>query len=244
MLGTQQVAQPDTQQVARREAAFCDVTGHANERSLLAAMVGPHAVAGNKVPTVRIGPEDDIDDHLVWLAIANSFVLDWIARRRIATSLNFFHLNQFPFPDLDPCDRRRARLADLARQLSETVDAWDEATLHRRALQRADIDAIVVSLFGLGIEDVTHLLDDFPLLDRHQPPSPAGPRSTITRDLLLSVCARENNEHVGDVRVLGMEPQSGPTDLDERVASALAAGQIAYLPAEAAKCLWRGTRRG
>ena len=38
-------------------AAFCDVTGHANERTILAAVVPAIAVCGNKVPTCEFDQE-------------------------------------------------------------------------------------------------------------------------------------------------------------------------------------------
>ena len=82
-------------------ASFCDVTGHANERTVLAAVVPALAVCGNKLPAYNFeGGDEDIT--YLWVAIADSFVVDWIARRRVSTTSNYFHWYELPFPRLDP----------------------------------------------------------------------------------------------------------------------------------------------
>ena len=168
-------------------AGFCDVTGHANERTVLAALVPGKSVCGNKVPTCQF----DVDKpllHLIWIAIANSFVLDWIVRRRISTTLNFFHWRQVPFPRVDPSSDIGRELAFMAAELcyhpsfSSGFMRWLERsdlpthvlprgmiTLRKRADLRARIDAIVADLYGLTIEEFAVVLSDFPLLDRRQP---------------------------------------------------------------------------
>lgn len=39
-------------------ACFCDVTGQHNVRTVLAALIPPHCVCGNKVPVCRFDRED------------------------------------------------------------------------------------------------------------------------------------------------------------------------------------------
>jgi hypothetical protein len=53
---------------------FCDVASPTNSRSLIAALVPPNTICGDKVPTITFGPE--INDLLLWLAIANSLAMD------------------------------------------------------------------------------------------------------------------------------------------------------------------------
>ena len=95
---------------------FCDVTGNANERTMLATLIPADAVAGNKVPTVRFDVETPALPCL-WLGLFNSLVLDWVARRRVATTLNYFQLLQLPFPRLDPTSALGTAIADGARDL-------------------------------------------------------------------------------------------------------------------------------
>ena len=211
------------QRVAR--AGFCDITGHANERTVLAALVPAGLPCGNKVPTLRFSSPDPRLPHL-WLAIANSFVIDWMLRRRVSTTLNFFHWKMTPFPRLDPDGAAAHPLWTAAARLS-ALENSSLAAAHEllqrhgepapvlldqvaRSRLRAELDAAVAELFGL--KDLDLILMDFPLLDRKQPPLPGERRSTLTRDLVAAAMGRPGAE--------------------DRVATAEALGARGYLPSE------------
>ncbi len=92
--------------VARRDcagtsyhASFCGVTGQTNERSLLTAMIPSSFPCGNSVPTVSITP-DNSNIHLLWVALTNSFVADWLLRLRVSYNINFFVLESLALPRL------------------------------------------------------------------------------------------------------------------------------------------------
>ena len=204
--------------VSRWRAGFCDVTGHANERTVLAAMIPPGALCGNKVPTVVV---DDPRFHLIWIAIANSFVVDWFLRRSVTTTLNFHYLLETPFPWIAPSSAIGQSLIKLSKSLSAPLTR-SRTELWQRAHARAEIDCLVAGLFSLNVSDLRAILDDFPLLDRGQP-SPEGDRSTITRDFLL-----ENYAH----QLGAAESRTGA-----RVEAARSAGAIPYVPAELAAVL-------
>lgn len=223
-------------------AGFCDVTGHANERTILAALIPANAVAGNKVPTVRFDEPDRADLHLIWLALANSFVIDWIARRRVATSLNFFQLAQLPFPRIDSSTDLGAQIVDLASRLSRDVEHWTLARLHERSKMRATLDAIVATCFGLDLAELALLLGDFPLLDRYQLGVGNAQRSTITRDLVLLTYAESLGLKSVRLADVGLTQDEGPAELEERMACAHEYSQIAYVPGEVAKRLWSNRR--
>ncbi len=177
----------------RPRIGFCDVTGQTNERSIIAARVPAGVVCGNKVPTITF--EDDDDEHLSWLflAIANSLPLDWIARRVLTTSVNYFVLRSLPLPPIVPRTRLSNRLAQLAKQLASIDSLGRELTKSERwrlGEWRAEIDARVVIAWGLGPADLGRMFYDFALLDRGQPPLPGERHSTITKDLALSWVAR------------------------------------------------------
>jgi hypothetical protein len=199
----------------RPRAGYCDVTGHANERTVLSALIPGGAVCGNKVPTCVF----DVDDprlQLIWVALASSFVVDWLVRRRISTTLNFFHWYQIPLPRVNPDSIEGQMLLEAASSLSfprirpNGKDIWFEhpswarfehveqaVELKRRAQLRARIDAIVAELYALTSYEYASILSDFPLLDRFQQPlpltsdgpcnpcAPLEPQSTITRDKAL-----------------------------------------------------------
>ncbi|MFL6254509.1 MAG: Eco57I restriction-modification methylase domain-containing protein, partial [Pyrinomonadaceae bacterium] len=245
-------------------AGFCDITGHANERTVLAALI-PHGFpCGNKVPTCVFDTSDP-RVHLIWLAIANSFVIDWIVRRRISITLNFFHWYQIPFPRVEPnsdvgCELAAAvaRLSYLQMQQTRTTtwlqevggngatDLGQLASLTERAQLRADIDAIVAELFNLTHEEFAMILSDFPLLDRYQPPlqesgnrsegkAQKNNRSTVTRDkALLSYFLRRGEIPPKNINELPVSHIGAITDLRQRVALAEQLGAIAYIPSELA----------
>ncbi|MFL6139456.1 MAG: Eco57I restriction-modification methylase domain-containing protein [Frankiaceae bacterium] len=216
-------------------AAFCDVTGHANERTVLAALVPAASACGNKVPTCRFDVEDERLP-LLWLALANSFVVDWVVRRRVSTTLNFFLWEQVPLPRLDPGSRTGAELVALARRLCAPVHRpWPPDALVDRARWRARIDALVAEAYGVDLHDMAVILADFPLLDRGQ----GSGGSTITRDTVLAALAAHRGETGVRLGDLGLPADGGPADVAERVAAATARGEVAYVPGELAAELRR-----
>ena len=219
-------------------AGFCDVSGHANERTVLATLIPAEAVAGNKVPTVRFD-KDSPDLHLVWIAIANSFVIDWIARRRVATSLNYFQMAQLPFPRIEPDSLLGQDLANLTEEVIAAQSRLSEVRLRERGVKRAALDATIASLFDLELDEFATILGDFPLLDRHQPVQIRTSTSTITRDTVLLARAKHSGTKGISISELGLPLDAGPTDLSERVDLASRSGQIPYVPGELAKSLWR-----
>ena len=202
--------------VAQSRVGFCDVTGQTNERTILATMIPEGTVCGNKVPTLLFG-DNPGPLPWSWLAIANSFVFDWMARRIVTTTVNYFLLMSLPMPLIDP---RGPEARDLARRAKELqrLDSNPSLDLSRVASLRAELDAKVARLFGLSRNDLALVLADFPLLDRNQPPIPGEDRSSITHDAVLAAFER-------------LDGKLGSTASD-RYKSALKAGAVAYLPAQ------------
>ena len=213
----------------KARAGFCDVTGHANERTVLAALIPALAACGNKVPTCRFDCDDD-DLPWLWLATANSFVVDWMIRRRVSTTLNYFVWEQIPFPRLDPGSGLGRELVGLARQLDNpTHRPWAMNALGARASVRAQIDAAVCDAFALSIEDFALVLSDFPLLDRGVRGIGNG---TVTRDLALLTLAKRRGVTGLLLSRIGIDPLGGSDVVSERVSHAHAEGAIAYVPSE------------
>jgi hypothetical protein len=110
-------------------------------------------------------------------AVWNSFVLDWMIRQRVSTTLNFFYMYQLAVPRLTaseakPFADRAARLIcttpefdTLAAEVGlgdHTAGATDPA---ERARLRAELDGLVAHLYGLTEEEFAHILGTFPLVD-------------------------------------------------------------------------------
>lgn len=202
-------------------AGFCDITGQTNERSMMAAVIPPGVVCGNKVPTILFQNDRSEDRLLVWCAIANSLPFDWLIRRVITTTLNYFLLLSLPLPRVVPNGLPWRRLADAARQMRELdiSSSASNASFRRAAELRATIDAEVAVACGLTFEQLEAMLADFPLLDRGQPAIAGEGSSTITRDLLLLTASRRMK-------------RSGLLFVS-RLKQAEALGAVAYVPSEA-----------
>jgi len=205
-----------TRRVPVERVGFCDVTGQTNERTILAAMIPKGTVCGNKVPTLLFGSNPG-PVPWSWLAVANSFVFDWMARRIVTTTVNYFLLMSLPIPAIDPRGREARDLARRARELHR-LDSNPTVDLARVALLRAELDARVARLYGLAQEDLALLLTDFPLLDRNQPPLPGESRSSVTRDAVISAFERLSGV--------------ASTTTADRYRLACEAGAVAYIPAQ------------
>lgn len=215
-----------------RRSGFCDVTGHANERTVLASVIPGEAVCGNKVPVCDFSL-DSADLPYLWVSIANSFVIDWIVRRRVSTTLNFFHWEEVPFPRVGVESTVGKRLVEASRTLMDAKGMGWRLPLGARATVRAEIDVEVALLFDLDCSDVLLILNDFPLLDRGVPEA----HRTVTRDLFLyRLAVRRGFPQLG-LSDLGIKSIAGPDMLAERVGWHDSAGAIAYVPGELARAL-------
>ena len=198
---------------------FCDITGQTNERSLMATLIPPGVVCGNKVPTI-IFPEDPTEERLlVWVAIANSFVFDWMLRRVLTTTVNYFLLQSIPLPKIAKGGLPWRRLVAASRELRVIDSAGaNRENCERMAQLRAEIDAEVCVAYGLNVKDMELLLKDFAILDRAQCAFPGEARSTITRDTVLAAVAKRTARQ--------------PTIWARRVSEARTLGARAYIPSE------------
>lgn len=200
---------------------FCDIAGQTNERSLMASLIPAGVVCGNKVPTILF-PEDPSEERLlVWVSIANSFAFDWMLRRVLTTTVNYFLLQSVPMPKLAKDGLPWKRMVSAAREL-RTLDSAGATreTYERMAQLRGEIDAEVAVAYGLDLKDVELVLQDFPLLDRGQVSLPGEAKSTITRDNVLAAMAKRTG--------------SLSTVWSHRAVQARALGAIAYVPSELA----------
>lgn len=209
----------------RMRVGFCDITGQTNERSMLAALVPPGVICGNKVPTITFA-DDDPSRLFLWLAIANSVPFDWMLRRVVTTTVNYFVLLSLPLPSMQPDGLPARRLATAAKTLHEIDSSPGNPDPWRAAELRAGIDIATLAAYDLGLEDLWEMLHDFPLLDRAQPPLPGETRSTVTRDLLMWRAAQRFDgatspwkERLEHARSLGAVPyvpsEFGPNDVGD-----------------------------
>jgi predicted RNA methylase len=200
-------------------AGFCDITGQTNERSLMAALIPAGVACGNKVPTVTF-PNDPSDERLLlWTAIANSLPFDWLLRRVVTTTVNYFVLLSLRLPRISKHSLPGRRIVAAVRRLREldAAPAFGRHALEAAEL-RARIDVEIAKAYGMDDDDMRLVFEDFPLLDRGQPALHGEDRSTVTRDYVLSATAKRSHDE-------------SPA-LNSRLERALALGAIPYVPDE------------
>lgn len=174
------------ERIAGDRIGFCDITGQTNERTMLAARIPAGTVCNNKVPTISFGGEAGLGElGWLWLGIANSFAFDWLLRRVMTTTLNYFILRSLSFPEI-AARGSRDRIVELAQAVERGYHGESEADELSLGSWRAELDALVFRAYGLAVEEAEEVIGDFPLLDRGQPALDGEPASTLTRDLVLA----------------------------------------------------------
>jgi hypothetical protein len=64
---------------------------------LVAALIPPDSICGDKVPTILFdagGPAD----LLLWLGVANSLTMDFVVRKKVALKMSYTIMDTLPFP--------------------------------------------------------------------------------------------------------------------------------------------------
>ncbi|MBL9178338.1 MAG: hypothetical protein JNM65_09755 [Verrucomicrobiaceae bacterium] len=165
---------------------FRDIARNTDTRTLICSIIPP-AFHGNKLPTIKVRDEEgstlvEDETQLALCALWNSFVLDWLIRQKVTTTLNFFYIYQLPIPRLTAQDAAFRPLVERAARLVGTSAAFDDLlkevfgpkATHRshgvpdaatRQRLRAEMDALVARLYGLTEPEFTHILATFPLVN-------------------------------------------------------------------------------
>ncbi len=162
-----------------------DVTSASNERTAIGAVI-PRVGVERSAPVLMTGRPLEI----IWLAAALfSFAGDYAARNKIGgTHLTLAYLEQLPVPSREQFAQAMAHLGGIsAAKFSEecilelTFTANDLAPFardlgydgppfrwdpDRRALIRAELDAVMFHLYGIERDDVEYIMETFPIVRR------------------------------------------------------------------------------
>ena len=202
------------ERVKKYRVGFCDIAGQTNERSMMSSVIPPNVICGNKVPTLLFPKKANNDALYLWQGITNSFVFDWMIRRIVSTTINYFLLFSIPLPNISDSSPLSKKIISKSRQLSAMgKDFYDGSKMSQL---RAEIDVLVAQAYGLDFDELKLILSDFPLLDKKQKPMPTEKKSTITKDLVLSTAVKEW--------------KIGTNDFEKRMK--LQKKSIAYVPSE------------
>lgn len=187
-MNSNRMSQSLRDRISHPRVGYCDIAGQTNERAMMSTLIPPMVVCGNKVPTIYFKKENS-DYSYLWLGVTNSFVFDWLLRRIISTTVNYFLLFSIPMPDIEIDSIVAKEISSKAKELCNMNEEF--YTDHRMAELRADIDVLVAKAYGLNFSDIELLMEDFPLLDRAQKTRGNDNRSTVTRDMLLSYAEKK-----------------------------------------------------
>jgi hypothetical protein len=178
--------------ISRYRIGFCDVGSPTNERTLIAALIPASTICGHIVPTIVFSEQRSLWKLLYWLAVANSYVLDFIARKKVSLHMSYTILDSLPFPVVDRSDPRARSMVVRSALLSctgpEMIGFWNElasdgwvpaVTLGvaipgevddaKRLQLKAELDVIVArDLFELTLGEMDYVLATFPTQKRYQ----------------------------------------------------------------------------
>ncbi len=191
----------------RYRIGFGDVANPRNERSFVATLIPRATVCGHTVPTIVFEREYEWA-YLTWLAVANSFVMDSLARRKLSSPhMTFTLLDSLPFPRLPLEDERVQYLAPRVLRLvctaPEMTDYWNAmsaygwcspvasgetppgyVTPEQRDQALAEVDAFVAAkMFGVSAQQLGEILDSFLVLAKREKELHGTFR---TKDLILN----------------------------------------------------------
>jgi hypothetical protein len=188
------IPEKTAERVQRYRIGFCDVASATNVRSLVATIIPPNFICGDKVPTItfhskpieRYEAEDNFDwACLMWVCVANSFAVDFLARKKVSLKMSYTILDSLPFPRLTPDHELTLKLLPLGLRLictsPEMAGFWDAMAEQGwvdpiaegstppgftdpelRLDARAQIDAIVAKeIYGLTRDEVDYVLETF-----------------------------------------------------------------------------------
>ncbi|MBW4689196.1 MAG: ATP-binding protein [Komarekiella atlantica HA4396-MV6] len=160
---------------------FRDIASNTNERTMISSIIPP-TFHGNKIPTAKIFDQQgklliDNVSQLFLCAVWNTFILDWLLRTKVTTTLNYFYIYQLPVPRLTKSDRYFNDIVQRAAKLICTTPEFDELAQEvglshkqgvtdetERAQLRAELDGMIAHLYGLTEEEFSYILTTFPIV--------------------------------------------------------------------------------
>lgn len=157
--------------IAAARVAFRDVSRATDSRTLRACLVPPEHFLSNTAPYLAF-VDEDARAQAACLALMNSLVFDWQARRFVETHVSFFILEGLRLPELG--DEMFVALADAAARLSCPDERFADFAAaagvecgrledEERTRLRVEIDARVARAWGLTKEELETVFADFTL---------------------------------------------------------------------------------
>jgi len=147
-------------------------------RTVIAAVIPPHSFSATNAPLVlplvkgKIELDLGYNQRIAYLAgLFNSMVFDFLLRRRIPFTLNFFYIYQTPVPAILYSDKAKeiakisARLSAVDERFADFASAvgvnFGPLTMKEQLELSAKLNAIVAKLYGLSRKELEVILQSF-----------------------------------------------------------------------------------
>lgn len=171
----------DTNQVLnyqRYRVALRAIARSSDYRTIIATTLSCDVFCGNSL--LVNSSELSNSEVLLIPTLLNSLTVDYYARQVVSANINMFYIYQLPVPRLQEVDKWFAELVERAAKLicttSEFADLWNDVMPttwtassgvtdeSSRNQLRAEIDAIVATIYGLTQDEFAYILTTFPLV--------------------------------------------------------------------------------
>ena len=172
----------------------------------------PENGMSDRAPVIRLS---DAESEALMVSVFNSFVFDYCTRNAMGgTDLSFFIIEQLPVPR--PADFMQKIDSDVTyrefiipRVLELTYTAWSLQPFaveigyngppfrwsdDRRFLIKCELDAAMFHLYGLDFDEMTHILETFPIVRRNENKQYGEFRSKrVIRELFSDILDAQTN---------------------------------------------------
>lgn len=162
--------------------SFRNIARSTDIRTMISTITPP-AFHGNKCPSVKIFDSNrkellDNKTQLLLCGFLNSYVIDWLLRTKVSSTLNFFYIYQLLVPRPIEGDRYFSEIVDRVAKLICTTPEFDDLAAevglgsHANGITdegdrdqlRAELDGMIAHLYGLTEAEFTHILSTFPIV--------------------------------------------------------------------------------
>ena len=159
-------------------------TNATNTRTLICTILPPNTVTVNSLNYIRplifdgkTFVELRIDELFYLCAMLNSFVVDFVMRKRIASAINIFHMKEIKIPKLS---QNNILLQKLSKYAAELICTTKEFEIIKKELQVTNIptniderkkiiskiNALSAKIYGLDKKDFEYILSTFNIADK------------------------------------------------------------------------------
>ncbi|MEH2274337.1 MAG: DNA methyltransferase [Nostoc sp.] len=156
------------------------IARNTDSRTLITTIAPRKVFCDNNSTTIDLNKSGISNIEMIFLcAVCNAFILDWLLRQKVTTTLNMFYIYQLPVPRLTKNDRYFNDIVQRAAKLICTTPEFDELAQEvglgshqqgvtdetERAKLRAELDGMVAHLYGLTEDEFSYILTTFPIVN-------------------------------------------------------------------------------